>query len=372
MPISASEIGREAARRRAAAVESAVEAYATALREIDSPIVRRKDIWASAQEQARDILTECLLAMAGEEVQVAMEAELTSMALGMRRAFEQIPPIDSVHAAHVLFNVAADVLVAEARQLAPGAGLERLAHAMRMLHSSISTRVGAAAIGYETSTLRGIGAANTSRRNELARDIHDHIGSSLSLALRNLDLYEAERAGGGDAQHRITAARRALHDTFGFTRSVVSGLRAYELRDSLQSEIDSYTQSAADGDTLVKVRINGDESWVPDARREEIFLVVRECVRNALTHAAASRIEGDVTIAPDNIACTIEDDGRGFETTSLRAVQGGGMVSMRERITALGGTFQVASRPGVGTRVHFQLPLGNDANIEGSSGRARR
>ncbi|WP_406454334.1 ATP-binding protein [Streptomyces sp. NBC_01622] len=367
--MSASGTGTGAARRRAATVESAVEAYTAALREIDSPLVRRKDVWASAQEQARDILTECLLAMAGEDVQVAMEAELTSMALGMRRAFEQIPPIDSVHASHVLFNVAADVLVTEARQLPPGAGLERLAHAVRMLHSSIFTRVGAAAIGYETSTLRGVGAANTSRRNELARDIHDHIGSSLSLALRNLDLYEAERAAGGNAQNRITAARRALHDTFRFTRSVVSGLRAYELRDSLQSEIDSYTRSAADGNTLVKVRINGDESWVPGTRREEVFLVVRECLRNALTHADASRVEGDITIAPDSVACTIEDDGRGFDTTSLRARQGGGMASMRERITALGGTFQVASRPGVGTRVHFQLPLGAVADVEGRSGR---
>jgi signal transduction histidine kinase len=232
-----------------------------------------------------------------------------------------------------------------------------------MLHSSLSARLGAAAIGYETSTLRGVGAANTSRRNQLAHDIHDHIGSNLSLALRSLDLHEAELAGPGNSRNRIADARRALQDTFRFTRTVVSGLRAYELRDSLQSEIDTWTRSAAEGSTLVKVGINGDESWVPAPLREEIFLVIRECLRNALTHAAASRIEGEVTIAPDNVVCVIEDDGRGFDPHIARTGSGGGMASMRERITALGGTLQILGRPGLGTRVYLQLPLMSAADV---------
>ncbi|AWT44535.1 MULTISPECIES: sensor histidine kinase [Streptomyces] len=349
--------------RRAAVVEAVIAAYAAGLREADSALVRNDRIWNSARDQARDILTECLAALHGEQVQVAMEAELTSMALGMRRAFEQIPPIDSLFAAHVLFEVGTDALVEEARAFPAGTGMSRLTRAVRMLHSSISTRVRAAAIGYEASTLRGVGAANTARRDQLARDIHDHIGSSLALALRCLDLYEADLAAGGSAQSRIADARQALRDTFRFTRSLVSGLRSYELRDSLQAEINSYTQAATDGAQVV-VGINGDEAWLPADRREEIFLVVRECLRNAFTHAAASRIDVDVTIAPDCVACTVEDDGRGFDPAAPATGRSGGMSSMRERVTGLGGTLRVASYPGIGTRVHFQVPLPEVAAVD--------
>ncbi|MCK1822405.1 ATP-binding protein [Streptomyces sp. XM83C] len=351
--------------RRAAVVESALAAYAAGLRDADSALVRDERVWNSARGQARDILTECLAALHGEQVQVAMEAELTSMALGMRRAFEQIPPIDSLFAAYLLFEVGTDALVEEARALSADTAMDRLTRAVRMLHSSISTRVRAGAIGYEASTLRGVGEANTARRDQLARDIHDHIGSSLSLALRCLDLYEADLAAGGSAHTRIADARKALRDTFRFTRSLVSGLRSYELRDSLHAEINSYTQAVADG-AQVAVGINGDEAWLPADRRREIFLVVRECLRNAFTHAAASRIDVDVTIAPDSVACTVEDDGRGFDASGAASGGSGGMSSMRERVHGLGGALRVASYPGIGTRVHFQVPLPQPARAGGS------
>ncbi|WP_424212986.1 sensor histidine kinase [Streptomyces sp. BI20] len=360
----------------------ALDAYGDALRRAGNPLVATETVWLSARAQAEGILTECLRALhedgttgTGPDTAdpenpggIDPEAEWTSLAVGVRRAAERIDPIDSIRAAQALFETASLVLVDEARALPADTALAHLGRASRTLHRAISSRVAAAAIGYEASTLRHVGEANTARRDELARDIHDHIGSSLSLALRCLDLYEAELAlgrtqdpaqGGRD---RLADARKALLSTFGFTRRLVGGLRAYDLRDSLSAEIDEYTRTASTHGARVTVTLNGDETWMTDRQREEIFLVVRECLRNAFAHAAAQRVDVLVNIAPDLVEGTVEDDGTGFDPDAADHRPGGGIAGMGERVRALGGAFTLTGRPGHGTRARFTVPLGRPAS----------
>ncbi|MFF5127398.1 sensor histidine kinase [Streptomyces syringium] len=346
----------DSATDRTCLIEAAVARYADGLREAGNPLALRPELWVTCERQARQIFGECIDTLHGTQVRVAEEAELASMALGVQRSFEKVPPIDSVHAARLLFDVGVGTLTEAAAHLPAELALSRSLTAVRMLHDAIFTRVSAAAIGYESATLRDVGQASTARRHRIARDLHDHIGSSISLALRCLDLYAMEQASGATPpRDRLADARQALRDVFGFTRSMVSGLRVNELHDGLKEEIDAYSAASSDRPAEVRSRIDGDESWLPEQTRQELFLIVREALRNAFTHAKAGRIDVAVRIYPDAVHATVTDDGVGLP--ERRDGEGTGLRAMRQRVSALGGTLELTGEPGRGTRVRLRIPL---------------
>ncbi|MFF8832023.1 sensor histidine kinase [Streptomyces sp. NPDC015131] len=347
---------------RSSLVDTAVARYADGLREAGNPLALRPELWTTCERQARQILGEFVDTLYGTEATLAEEAELASMALGVQRSSERVPPVDSVHAARVLFDVAVGTMTEVTAHLPAGTALSRCLTAVRTLHEAVFARVGAAAIGYESATLREVGQASTARRHRIARDLHDHIGSSISLALRCLDLYAVEQETGAvPPRDRLADAREALRDVYGFTRSMVGGLRVDELHQGLKEEIDAYSAVAGDRPAKVRSRIDGDESWLPERTRQELFLVVREALRNAFTHARADHVDVLVSVFPDVVHATVVDDGVGLP----RAREGGGgLAAMRQRVTGLGGTLELIAEPDRGTRVAVRIPL-DGAGVDG-------
>jgi signal transduction histidine kinase len=102
---------------------------------------------------------------------------------------------------------------------------------------------------------------------------------------------------------------------------------------------------------------------VDEAVETNAYFLVSEAVTNALKHAEATRISVEVTHAGDVLLVRVVDDGRGFEPT--RTGHAGGVVHMRDRVNALGGTLQVRSGPGEGTSVDASFPL--DARTSGAT-----
>ena len=98
---------------------------------------------------------------------------------------------------------------------------------------------------------------------------------------------------------------------------------------------------------------------------EEDALVVlyrcsRELLRNVLDHAQASNVWMRLTVGPDEIALSVEDDGVGFEPLEGSADFGPGghygLQSVREQLAGLGGRFKIAASPGRGTRIMMAIP----------------
>ena len=91
------------------------------------------------------------------------------------------------------------------------------------------------------------------------------------------------------------------------------------------------------------------------------FRVVQESITNALRHASARHVSVLIVRRAAAVTLSIKDDGRGFDvsgTLDAAAAQGHlGVVGMRERVRARGGTFQVMSHPGMGTAVTVDLPF---------------
>ncbi len=110
----------------------------------------------------------------------------------------------------------------------------------------------------------------------------------------------------------------------------------------------------------VDLAFSGDESSVPEPAGVQVYLVMREALRNAIRHSGCTRIGIRLEIGDGEVFGCVEDDGNGFDPEAVGKISpswGVGLRSMGERAEMLGGRLRVASRPGASTRVEVRVPL---------------
>ena len=93
-----------------------------------------------------------------------------------------------------------------------------------------------------------------------------------------------------------------------------------------------------------------------------IYRVVAEDLTNVSKHARASRVNIRIQQEPETLHCWITDNGVGLESTTTKThnKNGGlGLIGIRQRLDAIGGTLQIQSEPGRGTQLHLSIPLEN-------------
>src|SRR4028118_1750099 len=106
----------------------------------------------------------------------------------------------------------------------------------------------------------------------------------------------------------------------------------------------------------------------PPPPRGELALsrICQEALTNVARHAAAGHVDVLLVATPEQVRLVVEDDGRGFEASAVPGERHG-RVGMNERARMLGGSLEVRSSPGAGTRVEVAVPL-----ERASRGRQRR
>jgi signal transduction histidine kinase len=106
------------------------------------------------------------------------------------------------------------------------------------------------------------------------------------------------------------------------------------------------------------IRLTGNECWLSRDCRDQLFIIVREALRNSLAHAGDATVAVWVDVTARNVHAVIEDNGTGFNTTTTeRSGEAHGIASMRERTTMLGGTLTLSSTLGAGTVIDIRVPL---------------
>jgi NarL family two-component system sensor histidine kinase LiaS len=83
---------------------------------------------------------------------------------------------------------------------------------------------------------------------------------------------------------------------------------------------------------------------------------VQEALQNAIKYSRARRVLVQLTGEPGGLSLTIADDGEGFDVESAWGA-GLGLISMRGRVEAVGGTLQIHSTRDVGTRIEISVPV---------------
>jgi signal transduction histidine kinase len=128
--------------------------------------------------------------------------------------------------------------------------------------------------------------------------------------------------------------------------------------DRLEQALTNYLATNAASNVLTRVEVTGDTAMLPEQVSEELYVTLREAIRNALVHSHTTRLDVTVRISASLLRARVSDTGLGFpaeETT--RVSEGLGLSSMRERVQLLGGTLRLSSLPGHGTTVEISIPL---------------
>ena len=123
---------------------------------------------------------------------------------------------------------------------------------------------------------------------------------------------------------------------------------------SLERRLDTVERRAGT-DATVLYRAPHDLQ-LPHSLEREIYFVAMEALNNTLKHAQATALTVHLEIQNLELRMEISDNGVGFDPQTVS--RGLGLHDMRERVERLGGRLQIASEPGVGTRIGVWLELG--------------
>jgi signal transduction histidine kinase len=203
--------------------------------------------------------------------------------------------------------------------------------------------------------------ARAHERRTLARELHDRVAHTMGVVHQSLELYEAYRQRDPEAaEQKLELAKRKAAEAMKDTRDLSQSLRAsegagegLELEEALSVLLSEFVPPGM----THGLSVEGDEGVVPDEVREQLYLVLREAVRNAVSHSQASKVSVKVRTERERIVGVVEDDGRGFERKARERTEAGGLAYMAERASLMGGTCSIESAPGEGTRVQTGFPL---------------
>jgi signal transduction histidine kinase len=200
--------------------------------------------------------------------------------------------------------------------------------------------------------------ARAHERRTIGRELHDRVSHALGVIHQSLQLYEAfwERDPEAAAQ-KLELAKRMTREAMEETRDLSRALRADEGGKELKAALSELLRDIVPPGMNRRLSVVGDEAPVSAGVREQLFLVLREAVRNAVSHSGARQVTVAVSVEGETIAGVVEDDGRGFDRKTTDPEESGGLASMMERVAMLGGTCSVDSTPGEGTRVDARIPL---------------
>jgi signal transduction histidine kinase len=334
--------------------QAAMDTLSERLRELRSPLIESGQAADQLRYQLGSVLDDVEgigdPAAAGE-----LRAARLSEEIGVTRAMRGVHPVESVRAAIEMFQVLLPVVILELR--AHGGGEALIINATEVLNRAIMRRVGFGAVSYASYLLKKVNNSHRDERTRIGRELHDRAAHSIGVALQNLELHDAYLSQDPDrARRKIDGARDMLLDALLAVRET-----AQELRDSttehggLYQAVSNYAEWHVPTDIDVVVAVSGDVTALPLEVSEELYIVVREAIRNAVRHASPRTIRVDVEVRDGKTSAKVEDDGSGFDVAMTPT--GIGLLSMSERIELLGGALMITSNVGDGTIVSITVPV---------------
>jgi signal transduction histidine kinase len=195
-------------------------------------------------------------------------------------------------------------------------------------------------------------------RDQIARDLHDDIGSNLGGIVLMSERW-SRQCSEADAQQGFNTIKEAADETSASMQDIVWLIQRGNV--GLRDLVARMRQSAQMilGDDALSVTV--DPSEFPDRPlsllfRRHVFYSFKETLNNVRRHAGATAVEVRITIDSDHLSFSVRDDGVGFDPQRASA-PGHGLQNLEQRAAKLKGTCRVESSPGHGSRVSFRAPM---------------
>jgi signal transduction histidine kinase len=334
--------------------EDILEEYERRLRDIDSPLLAEAETREQLKVQARAVIRDAVGILRGQPLSAYQEDSL-SRRIGISRASSRFRASESLRAGVQLFDSAL-LLVVE--KLPPDASQGDVAQVASAIQRSMMYRIARAWASYNEHLLRQVHESHTDERRRISRELHDRVANSLAVVHQNLGLYETLRDGNRSrAEEKLRLVRGVTQDALASARELSAELRRSVVREGLEVALSNLIPAIVPRNTQALVSVKGDEALIPDYVKDELFLILREALRNAVAHSKANQIRIELSTDPCQVYAAVFDDGQGFNPGGKGFAPGTGIEAMKERAHLLGGTCDVLPESGAGTRVEVWVPL---------------
>lgn len=187
-------------------------------------------------------------------------------------------------------------------------------------------------------------------RIRIARDLHDDIGQRLSLVITEMDLLQL-RLPPNHARSSIRGMLDELNELMSDLQNMSHQLHSAKLQylGLVSAMQDLCTQNAAKHDISIELSAKQVPRGLPDGVALCFYRVAQEALRNAIKHSRSARIEVSLTGGGRALLMHVVDYGIGFRPS--RRSDGLGLITMQERMRAIGGSLTIESHPGRGCRM---------------------
>lgn len=220
---------------------------------------------------------------------------------------------------------------------------------------------------------RQLGSVEEERRR-IGRELHDQTSQTLAATLVRLDLCDRSLQDHDptEAHRQVLTCKELLGHTMEEIKLLVYDLRPVMLDDfGLVPTLRWYIQSHVQ-DVGPEVIADFDEAdlRLPGEVETTLYRITQEALSNAVRHSAATKIVVRLVTRPGYVNLAIIDNGVGFVPDDVlkgSTLGGVGLASVRERVDLLGGTVNVESAVGRGTRLYVVIPLADAADQDGAS-----
>lgn len=202
--------------------------------------------------------------------------------------------------------------------------------------------------------------AQDEERRRIARDLHDDYCQRLTAAILELGMLPKRHPGPWTSPGEHLKPMKAtltglLRDLRDLSHELHPDRMAFMAVDeALHSLLTDFTEKTQVAATL---HTSSRPIHLPAAISTCLYRVAQESLANIRKHANATSVTAALITLPHMVELVITDDGLGFVPESVDGSHHLGLISMRERVNQLQGTFTITSRPGSGTTISVQVPL---------------
>lgn len=195
-------------------------------------------------------------------------------------------------------------------------------------------------------------------RTQIARDLHDEIGSNLSSIRLMTEMACRHKGVGGAASALLKDIQVVAVESTEALRDMVRFYREGEVteREAVVEQMRRCARSLLldmDWNLECSGALEGRAVAFGEAR--EVLAILREALHNCSRHSQAERVRIHVTWSKSEMGLEVSDDGRGLALEDTP--RGHGIGNMRERAKALNGSIEIASAPPAGTTIRLKVPL---------------
>jgi PAS domain S-box-containing protein len=278
-----------------------------------------------------------------------------------------IPLLDNKGDIVEWFGAASDITERKEAEKALLVNEERLRSAADRLEQLVHERTAELLLSQERlrALTTELNLAEHRERQRLAAELHDHLAQMLVLGKLKLSQTKQLRDLTPACLSLIKDTEDVLTKSLTYTRTLVADLAPPVLREfGLPAALPWLADQMHRYELAVTVTLpDSDDLQLPEDQAVLIFQSVRELLMNVAKHAETGQAALSLQRCHDQLRLEIRDEGMGFDLCSLAANaqsaagHGFGLFSIRERMLALGGRFELCSAPGRGTTATLLLPL---------------